>query len=50
MWRISANDLEDYIAEAYLKTAEHMAASDTNGGGPWVAGNGRTFGGSSRTL
>jgi hypothetical protein len=33
MWSIGVNDLEDYIAEAYLKIAEHMAASDTNEAG-----------------
>ncbi|MDQ0619181.1 hypothetical protein QFZ33_003205 [Arthrobacter globiformis] len=28
MWRIGANDLEDYIAEAYRRTAEHVAAGE----------------------
>lgn len=25
VWRIGANDVEDYIAEAYKRTAEHIA-------------------------
>jgi excisionase family DNA binding protein len=28
VWRIGANDLEDYIAEAYRRTAERVAAGD----------------------
>ncbi|WP_311380284.1 hypothetical protein [Arthrobacter sp. ISL-72] len=28
MWRIGVNDLEDYIAEAYRRTAEHIAAGE----------------------
>ncbi|MDQ0619727.1 helix-turn-helix domain-containing protein [Arthrobacter globiformis] len=33
IWRIGANDLEDYIAEAYRRTAERVAAGElTNDG------------------
>ena len=28
MWRIGVNDLEDYITEAYRRTAERIAAGD----------------------
>lgn len=28
MWRIGVKDLEDFIAEAYRKTAERIAAGD----------------------
>ena len=28
VWRIGANDIEDYIAEAYRRTAEHIAAGE----------------------
>ncbi|MBT2546878.1 helix-turn-helix domain-containing protein [Arthrobacter sp. ISL-65] len=28
IWRIGANDLEDYIAEAYRRTAERVAAGE----------------------
>ncbi|MDQ0619207.1 helix-turn-helix domain-containing protein [Arthrobacter globiformis] len=28
VWRIGANDLEDYIAEAYRRIAERVAAGD----------------------
>ena len=28
VWRIGANDVEDYIAEAYKRTAERIAAGD----------------------
>ncbi|QOD05666.1 helix-turn-helix domain-containing protein [Pseudarthrobacter sp. BIM B-2242] len=28
VWRIGANDIEDYIAEAYRLTAERIAAGD----------------------
>lgn len=28
VWRIGANDIEDYIAEAYRRTAERIAAGE----------------------
>lgn len=28
MWRIGTRDLDDYIAEAYRRTAERIAAGD----------------------
>jgi excisionase family DNA binding protein len=28
VWRIGANDIEDYIAEAYRRTAEHIATGE----------------------
>lgn len=28
IWRIGANDIEDYIAEAYRRTAERIAAGE----------------------
>lgn len=28
MWRIAASDVEDYIAEAYRRTAERVAAGE----------------------
>jgi hypothetical protein len=28
VWRIGANDVEDFIAEAYLRTAERIAHGD----------------------
>ncbi|MCD4849679.1 helix-turn-helix domain-containing protein [Arthrobacter sp. AK01] len=28
VWRIGANDVEEYIAEAYKRTAEHIAVGD----------------------
>jgi hypothetical protein len=28
MWRIGVNDLEDYITEAYRRTAERIAAGE----------------------
>jgi excisionase family DNA binding protein len=28
LWRIGANDIEDYIAEAYRRTAERIAAGE----------------------
>ncbi|MDQ0923370.1 excisionase family DNA binding protein [Pseudarthrobacter sp. W1I19] len=28
LWRIGLQDLEDYIAEAYRRTASHIAAGD----------------------
>ncbi|MDR6688964.1 excisionase family DNA binding protein [Arthrobacter sp. 1088] len=28
VWRIGASDVEDYIAEAYKRTAERIAAGD----------------------
>jgi hypothetical protein len=28
VWRIGANDLEDYIAEAYPRSAERIAAGE----------------------
>lgn len=28
LWRIGANDIEDFIAEAYLRTAERIAAGE----------------------
>ena len=36
VWRIGANDIEDYIAEAYRRTAEHIAAGELqdDGGEP----------------
>jgi excisionase family DNA binding protein len=30
VWRIGANDIEDYIAEAYRRTAERIAAGELN--------------------
>lgn len=30
VWRIGAADVEDYIAEAYRRTAERIAAGDLN--------------------
>lgn len=32
VWRIGANDIEDYIAEAYRRTAERIAAGDLEDG------------------
>ena len=28
MWPVGANDIEDYIAEAYRRTAERIAAGE----------------------
>jgi hypothetical protein len=28
VWRIGANDIEDFIAEAYRRTAERIAAGE----------------------
>ncbi|MFC9353294.1 MULTISPECIES: helix-turn-helix domain-containing protein [Terrabacteria group] len=33
LWRIGVNDLEDYIAEAYRRTAERIAAGELKDGG-----------------
>ena len=33
MWRIGRQDVEDYIAEAYRRTAERIAAGDLEDGG-----------------
>jgi excisionase family DNA binding protein len=32
MWRIGRQDLEDYITEAYRRTAERIAAGELNDG------------------
>jgi excisionase family DNA binding protein len=32
VWRIGASDIEDYIAEAYRRTAERIAAGDLEDG------------------
>ncbi|WP_421094109.1 helix-turn-helix domain-containing protein [Pseudarthrobacter sp. CC4] len=32
LWRIGASDIEDYIAEAYRRTAERIAAGDLEDG------------------
>lgn len=34
VWRIGVNDVEDYIAEAYRKTGERIAAGDLKAGDP----------------
>lgn len=34
MWRIGRQDLEDYIEEAYRRTAERIAAGEMDDGGP----------------
>jgi hypothetical protein len=34
MWRIGANDVEDYIAGAYKRSAERIAAGDLRECGP----------------
>jgi excisionase family DNA binding protein len=34
MWRIGRQDLEDYITEAYRRTAEHIAVGELVDGGP----------------
>lgn len=33
VWRIGAADIEDFIAEAYQRTAEHIAAGELKGEG-----------------
>ncbi len=33
MWRIGVKDLEDFIEEAYRKTAERVAAGELKAGG-----------------
>jgi hypothetical protein len=32
VWRIGVSDIEDFIAEAYRRTAERIAAGDLEGG------------------
>nr|WP_285247749.1 helix-turn-helix domain-containing protein [Pseudarthrobacter sp. efr-133-R2A-89] len=34
MWRIGRQDVEDYIAEAYRRTAERIAAGELEDAGP----------------
>ncbi|BCW78899.1 helix-turn-helix domain-containing protein [Arthrobacter sp. NicSoilC5] len=34
MWRIGRQDLQDYIAEAYRRTAERITAGDLEDAGP----------------
>lgn len=38
MWRIGVNDLEDYIAEAYRRTADRIAAGEIRDDGEHDAG------------
>jgi prophage regulatory protein len=33
-WRIGVNDVEEYIAEAYRKTAEHITAGELKDAAP----------------
>ncbi|ALV43222.1 excisionase [Pseudarthrobacter sulfonivorans] len=33
LWRIGANDIEDFIAETYRRTAERIAAGELKGDG-----------------
>lgn len=34
MWRIGRQDVEDYISEAYRRSAERIAAGELGDGGP----------------
>lgn len=42
MWRIGRQDVEDYISEAYRRTAEWIAAGDLDDGEPEGQAQGTT--------